>query len=248
MNHTLNGLLARHGVAAHATLTVGHRGARSVAPANTVPPFERAIRDGAHAVEFDIRLSADGVPVCCHDETVDRCSDAGGKIGDYTVAQLETVDAGAWFGAEFKDTRLPTLADALNLMQKRVLPVIEIKTEPDDDPGADVRAAVVQVLATLDLVRDVVVSSYSTALIAGIKEAVPDIAVALIEPAPAKPPPAWLDGWHPRARDLDEDLVSAAHALGLWVIPWTVNDPADAKGWIDAGVEGIITDTPAMMA
>src|SRR5215213_901611 len=90
-------------------LIVGHRGAMGYAPENTLASFERAVALGVDAVECDVHLSADGVPVVIHDHTLDRTTDGHGLVADHTLAQLKALDAGAWRGAEFAGQRLPTL-------------------------------------------------------------------------------------------------------------------------------------------
>src|SRR5215218_3697295 len=90
-------------------LIVGHRGAMGYAPENTFAAYERAVALGADAVECDVHLSADGVPVVIHDHTLDRTTSGRGLVRDHTLAQLRALDAGAFFGPEFAGQRLPTL-------------------------------------------------------------------------------------------------------------------------------------------
>src|SRR5690349_24766663 len=89
-------------------LIVGHRGAMGYAPENTFASYERALVLGADAIECDVHLSADGVPIVIHDHTLDRTTDGQGPVRDRTVAELKRLDAGAWRGPEFAGQRLPT--------------------------------------------------------------------------------------------------------------------------------------------
>ena len=92
---------------------VGHRGACGVCPENTLPSIQRGYADGSFAVEMDVRLTGDGVPVLMHDSTLDRTTDGTGAVNSHTVAQLQALDAGSWFAPEFTGTRIPTLVEAL---------------------------------------------------------------------------------------------------------------------------------------
>ena len=104
-----------------------HRGARSTHPENTLPAFREAVRLGAHMIEFDVRMSRDGELVIMHDATVDRTTNGSGKVSDLTLAELKSLDAGAWKGPRFAGTRIPTLAEALEIMPKNVWLNIHLK-------------------------------------------------------------------------------------------------------------------------
>jgi glycerophosphoryl diester phosphodiesterase len=88
---------------------VGHRGASAYAPENTVAAFDEAVRLGARAVEFDVRVSADGVAVVIHDETVDRTTTGRGRVAELGLMDLRRLDAGSWMDTRFVGTRIPTL-------------------------------------------------------------------------------------------------------------------------------------------
>src|SRR5207247_1736958 len=111
-------------------LIVGHRGAMGYAPENTFASYERAVALGVDAVECDVHLSADGVPVVIHDHTLDRTTDGRGPVRDHTLEQLKRLDAGAWRGAEFAGQRLPTLDELLGWCASRVPLPIELKNGP----------------------------------------------------------------------------------------------------------------------
>src|SRR3954465_12682255 len=93
----------------------GHRGASGHAPENTLVAFKRARELGATWIEFDVQLSADGVPIILHDDTLERTSDLGKPLRptELTLAELKSLDAGSWFGPEFVGERIPTLDEVL---------------------------------------------------------------------------------------------------------------------------------------
>jgi len=98
--------LPQRGVAAH-------RGASESHPENTLAAIRAAVDGGAHQIEFDVRLSADGALVLVHDRQVDRTTDGRGDVADLTLAELRALDAGAWRGAAFRGERIPTLEEGL---------------------------------------------------------------------------------------------------------------------------------------
>lgn len=94
-------------------MIVGHRGAAALAPENTLAGIEKVADIGIHWVEIDTQLSADGIPVIFHDETVDRCTNGSGKLASFTLNELKQFDAGSWFEAAFSHEKIPTLEETL---------------------------------------------------------------------------------------------------------------------------------------
>src|SRR5918911_3997990 len=124
---------------------VGHRGAMGHCPENTPASFERGLELGADWIELDVHLSRDGALVVIHDETVDRTTNGHGAVRDHTLAELEALDAGSWFGADYAGQRIPTLDEVLTWARRRDTIVdIEIKNAPVYYPG--IEAAVVEAL------------------------------------------------------------------------------------------------------
>ncbi len=96
---------------------IAHRGYSAIAPENTLSAFSEAMKNGAHSVEFDVQLSADGVPVVIHDRTLDRIASRPDKITDLTVKELKSIDIGSWFGEEFNRERILTLEETLTVLK-----------------------------------------------------------------------------------------------------------------------------------
>ena len=92
---------------------LGHRGARLQAPENTLPAFRLALELGAHGVELDVRLTADGQPVVIHDADLSRTTDGAGPVARHTLEALRRLDAGAWKDGLFRGTPIPTLGEVL---------------------------------------------------------------------------------------------------------------------------------------
>ena len=110
-----------------------HRGLSRACPENTLPAFAAAMAVGAHEIEFDLWASRDGVPVVCHDATVDRTTDGTGRIAERTWAEIGALDAGIRAGEAWRGVRMPRLEQVLALVEGRVGLNIHIKeTGPDD--------------------------------------------------------------------------------------------------------------------
>jgi glycerophosphoryl diester phosphodiesterase len=126
---------------------VGHRGASAYAPENTIPALQLAADQGATYVEYDLQPTKDGVLVLLHDETLERTTDvedvfpqrfrevkgADGAmvkrwyLSDFTFAEVQKLDAGTWFDAKFKGTRVPSHVEAIDAMKGKCGLFIELK-------------------------------------------------------------------------------------------------------------------------
>ena len=205
---------------------IGHRGAAGHAPENTAPAFEIAVALGVHAVELDVRLSRDGVPVVIHDSTVDRTTNGKGAVAELRLAELKELDAGGWWAPDFAKTRLLTLEEALDVIAGRVPVVVEIKEE-------DRLARLFEVCRGLfsgAAPGSIVFSSFSLETLIAAAEALPDVprewllrrggyscdgALALAREAP-------VARICPPAAEVDAAWVAAASEAGLGVRAWGI--------------------------
>lgn len=237
----------------NARIVIAHRGNRVRAPENTIFALRQAVDLGADALEFDVRVTRDGVAVLMHDPDLDRTTNGHGLLESFSFAELRTLDAGArathTAGARLK---IPSLEEVLDAFRGTPL-VIEVK-----ELGA--------VEATEQLVRrfgaqdrvvigsaDTTVSErfYRTGLrtCASMRDAVRLIPIALLGLTPAKPSyhvlsvARWFRGVPiPVVR-----MALAARKVGIATQVWTVNDPVEARTLWQRGVAGIVTDDPAAM-
>lgn len=231
-------------------LDIAHRGASAVAPANTMAAFERAIDLGAHAIEFDVHLSANRIPVVIHDASVDATTDGSGLVGEMTLAQLKELDAGSYFDTAFAGERIPTLEEVLEAVGHRILLNVELKSLSLRDDGLE--SAVIPLVHRHGLNERVLFSSFNPFSLRRAKKLAPDIAVGLLY-SPNLPLPlrrAWLaplfphEARHPEHTMVDARYMAWAQRRGLRVNVWTVDDPDEMRRLIDLGVHGIITNVP----
>ncbi len=244
-------------------LRVGHRGAPARAPENTLAAFEEAIRIGVDAIELDVHLSKDGVPVVIHDGSVDRTTDGQGPVAALTLRDLQALDAGSWFGPRFRAERIPSLAQALECARGRCGLIIEIK-EPEPQAGSRggrSRAAdeglgrlvdgVARVLAPGPSRDPVVVSSFSAAALVRVRAAMPRVRLGLLASRSGRGTRALhrevvLHGFHPHLRLATRRRILAAHRMGLEVIVWPVNDRARMRRLVTQGADGLMSDDPTL--
>lgn len=228
-------------------LIFAHRGASRAAPQNTLAAFRRAVEMGADGVELDVHLSADGVPVVIHDARVDALTDGVGAVAELTLAQLRALDAGGRFAAAFAGERIPTLEETLATFGQQLLFNIELKSFGRHD--AALEAATVEVVCRLGLEERVWFSSFKPYALWQARRLAPQIPCGLLYDGlswmtPLLAPLTPYEALHPHHVLLSAAAVRRAHARGLWVVTWTVDDVARARTLAAWGVDVIITNTP----
>jgi glycerophosphoryl diester phosphodiesterase len=229
---------------------IGHRGAAAYAPENTLASLRLAADQGAGWVEFDVRLSMDGVPFLLHDDALDRTTDGKGPAGLLSMDELKRLDAGSWFAPRFTGERLPTFAETVALC--RALGVaMNVEIKPNKGEEAATVDAVVAVIGPA--AADVVVSSFKLAALERAQAVAPDLARGLlIERLPSD----WRDiasrlgcvSVHPSHKALTEPAVAQSIlGAGYMLLPYTVNDAGRVRELLDWGVTAVITDKPDVL-
>jgi glycerophosphoryl diester phosphodiesterase len=130
-----------------ATQACAHRGDKACAPENTLPAIRSAVEKGAAQIEFDVQATRDGQLVIMHDATVDRTTDGKGKVSELAFDEVRALDAGTWFGPQFKGERVPTLKEVLQEIPKTILCNVHLKNTPG---VAAASAKMIQDLGKLD--------------------------------------------------------------------------------------------------
>ena len=170
-------------------LNVAHRGASSVAPPNTLAAILKAIDLGADAVEFDVRLSRDGVPVVIHDPTVRLPTGGHARVSEMSVEELKQIDVGSAFDAGFSGERKPMLSEVLDASGGLLSFNIEIKSSAVLDTRLP--RSTVGTVQRLGVGERVLISSFNPVALLHAKRAAPDLAVGLLS-ARATPRPLRL--------------------------------------------------------
>ncbi len=228
-----------------------HRGAKSVAPENTLPAFQAALEMGVDGIELDVQLSKDGVLVVMHNFTVDETTDGHGNVGDFTAAELARLDAGSHFSPDFAGVGVPTLEQVLDLVAGRCRLNVEIKSrDPLGGDEADVLAALIR---RRNLYDQVLVSSFNPIALIKLRLLDPAVPLALLyygRPLPSFLAQVWRSpamrpqALHPHHPLVDAELIALARTIPAQVNTWTVNDVDEARRLAALGVDAIMSDVP----
>lgn len=225
-------------------LVIAHRGASAYAPENTRAAFDLAISMGSDLIETDIQITRDGELVLIHDDLVDRTTSGQGAVSDYSLAELQALDAGTWFDPSFAGERVMTLGDFWEAYVSQIPPCLEIK----DPLATDAFAAFL--LARPDRAA-VQVSSFSWTALLRLQDQV-DVTTGflckafnldVIERCVAR----GIDQICPPAALLDSALVEAAHERGLIVRAWGVRNREDVDRVYATNADGATTNWPDWM-
>ncbi len=232
-------------------LAIAHRGASGILPENTLPAFLKALELGAQAIEFDVQLTRDEVPVVIHDETLERTTDGTGRVHDADLAELARLDAGSWFAANCAGTRIPTLDQALAALAGRALLNIELK------PDVRVEVLVERVLALVrqhSMLHAAVFSSFEPVALELLRRKAPEARIGVLaasgalEPALEAAHVLRAENLHPHKSLVDAELIALARRKALRVWVWTVNLPERMAALAALGVDGIFSDHPDRVA
>jgi glycerophosphoryl diester phosphodiesterase len=233
---------------------LAHRGGGTLAPENTLAGLRRGMEAGFRAIEFDVMLARDGVPVVLHDPELGRTVAGTGSVADIDAHDLAARDAGSWFGPDYAGEPVPLFVEFAQYCKAHgVWMNIEIKPVPGHDAQtgtvvARLAAAMfADELAAGRLERAPLLSSFSEAALEAARDAAPTL------------PRAWLTSslpadWEARARALGVVAIHTNHmrltraqaaavkAAGFGLFCYTVNAPARARELFGWGVDGLCTD------
>jgi glycerophosphoryl diester phosphodiesterase len=229
---------------------IGHRGAAALAPENTLAGLRAAAAAGARWVEFDVKLTSDGIAVLMHDETLERTTDGHGPVARTPLATIRTLDAGAWFGGAFRHEPVPTLEEAIGELGRLGLGAnIEIKPCPGR-AAATAREVVARVRAAWPAgLPPPLVSSFEPECLAVVRDQAPELARGLLLKRLA---PDWQRAAvtlgcvsvHLAHRKASAAAIAEVLAAGLALVAWTVNEAVEAARLLAAGAHAVITDRP----
>lgn len=223
---------------------IAHRGASALAPENTLAAVERAIADGADWVEIDVQETADGAVVVAHDSDLMRIAGRDQKLWRATLAELADLDVGSWFDPAFADQRVPRLEQVLDLARDRTRVLIELKYHGYDE---FLEERVIRLVEAAGMADQVAVMSLSYSGVLTLQRQRPEWQLGVLA-ASAVGNLAGLQGEFlaVRAGMARPSLIRSVKAAGKELFVWTVNDPLQMSRMISMGVDGVITDDPAL--
>lgn len=244
---------------------IAHQGGERIWPSDTLFAFQNAADIGADVLEMDMHMTADGVLVLMHDDTVDRTTDGSGAIKEKTLAEIKQLDAGHYWTADQGQTypyrgqgiTVPTLEEVFQAFPGKHLNIEIKQLEPSTaEPFCDL-------IREYEMQNYVLVASFHQQAMEEFRQVCPEVATSGTEDEirtffilntaylsstlspgyQAVQVPEYSSGLHV----LTPHFVSGAHSRGLEVHPWTIDDPQDMQRFLDMGVDGIITDRPDLM-
>jgi glycerophosphoryl diester phosphodiesterase len=225
-------------------LIIAHRGAAGAAPENTLASVRRALDDGADWVEIDVQETSDGQVVVVHDSDFMKLAGNPLKVWEGSVAEVQQIDIGSWFDPRFADQRVPTLQQVLEEIKGRSKLVIELKYYGHDQL---LEQRVVDIVEATGMADDVVAMSLQLQGISKLQALRPDWTAGLLA-ATAVGDLSRLDVDFLAVNQnmANRAFIRRAHAAGKQVFVWTINDALSLSRWMSMGVDGVITDEPAL--
>jgi glycerophosphoryl diester phosphodiesterase len=228
---------------------IAHRGASGHAPENTLAAFERAVQLGVTFIETDLHLTRDARFVAIHDASLERTTNGRGAVHDFTLAELQELDAGKWFDREFMGEKIPTLEEILEFSREHdVVFYLEVKY----DSAWGMHHALVAALEKAGSAAQTVVISFDPATLKALHKLDPSLMIGLLIDKPTVDFVRIATGVGarqicPASSITTSELVAKAHQSDLHVAAWTVNAVDEMRRMMAAGVEGIMTDFPARL-
>jgi len=227
-----------------------HRGASSHAPENTLSAFRLAVEQGASAIELDAQLTADQEVVVFHDTTLSRTTSGHGKVSDFTLAELQQLNAGVNFKPAYDAERIPTLADVLHNIPDTILLNIELKNLRTPSDALPLKTA--DLIQKFQAQQRVLISSFNPIALYKFQRQIPEVprgrllynrlAIKIHELLPRLT--SSYQSIHLPFRAITRKVVRTFHKRELKVFAYTLNHPQDIIDAIEAGVDGFFTDDP----
>jgi glycerophosphoryl diester phosphodiesterase len=228
------------------TITIhAHRGVSTRAPENTLAAQRDAITAGADYMEADIQLSRDGVLVVTHDNDFSRLGGVAQKVWDLTYDEIRAIPLGRSSAPEFRDEYAPTF-DALLAEAKGHIKVnIELKYYGDHQPG--LARKVIEAVRSRGMLDQVVVQCLAYEPLLEVRQLAPGVPVGYLLSFNARQPSRLdVNFLSVEQRRIDRAFIQRAHRQGQQVYAWTVDTVKDMERMFDLGVDGIITNQPAL--
>lgn len=240
------------------TKVISHRGANRYAPQNTIPAFKKAVELKADGFETDVHLTKDGELVICHNYTIDETSNAKGNLSDMTLEELRKYDFGSYFSPKYKDTKIPTVREFLDVVKESDIEVMNIEIKSPLNNETFIVDETIKIVKEYGLFDKLIISSFDPKILTRAKEIDEKCKTGYLYSVNRKityqnkmissyvdyAKSIGADALHPQFFFVNEKYVDRAHNAGIMVHPWTVNSVSSIEKMIKCGCDKIITDFP----
>ncbi|RCK75228.1 MAG: Glycerophosphoryl diester phosphodiesterase [Ignavibacteriae bacterium] len=229
---------------------IAHRGSSELAPENTLTAFQKALKEGADAIELDVRLTRDKEIVVIHDSKLNRTTDGYGNVEDAYLADIKKLDAGSWFNSKFSSERVPTLEEVFKLVRKKAGINIEIKPKLRY-PNIMVQKCV-GLVQKYSLQNSVLISSFDHSIVKKVKLLDERISTGILyspmihfgKNVVKLAKSNYADFVIMSKNYLKEELVKKVHQEKLYFFVYNINNRLHLKTMLNLKVDGIITNSP----
>ncbi|MGI9585614.1 MAG: glycerophosphodiester phosphodiesterase [Acidimicrobiia bacterium] len=242
-------------------IRLAHRGSRELWPENTWYAFDAAAGElGYKYIETDIRITRDGVVVVFHDETLERTTNGVGKVSDWLWEDLRLLDAAYHFSPDGEEYPLRSTGVHIHSLEETferypgVYFNIDLKAKGSAWPVADVivrsdrkDSVMIGSFNDLRLSRFRRITNGQVATSAGPRSAMAMYSASRVGRSIRRPHEAYQLPHAIKGASIDSKLVEAVHAADAHLHVWTVNEPELMRRYIDAGIDGIVTDRPDLL-
>lgn len=234
-------------------MVVAHRGFSGKAPENTVAAFTLALDTGVSMIELDVQISKDDHVVVFHDATINRTTDGEGKVSDMTLEELKKLDAGSWFDVKYKDEKIPTLVEALELIAPKAWVNIELKsTRVIRKADTQIADATVDVVREMDLLERVLFSSFNHKLMKYVKENEPAAHTGVIfhpvlhfgRMPSALALPAGAEVFVCSKREVTRKRIADAAKHNIIIGVYGLENQEDIEQMLSVGIHVLVSDYP----
>lgn len=228
------------------TQVIAHRGGPAYAPENTLAAFQKAIDEGVDWLEFDVQMTSDGALIVIHDTTVDRTTNGGGPVADFTLEQIQSLDAG-------DGERVPTFEEVIELAKTANVGILPEAKSPELYPG--IEQAMADAIVNAGYLDKTIVQSFDAEALDLLHEINPDLQLCALYGqgvlSVAGPQPGEAAYVCPMAEMaiLNPGMIRNAHAEGLQVFVWfgLLENPNLIRLMLWLGADGVMVDDPLAM-
>ncbi|WP_160720385.1 glycerophosphodiester phosphodiesterase [Bacillus sp. USDA818B3_A] len=238
----------------HYPIKIGHRGAAGYCPENTFASFHKALLLGVDFLELDVQMTKDGELVVIHDPTVNRTTNGKGKVKDFTLKEIQTLDAGSWFHPRFSGERIPSFCQFLDEFAGKIGILLEIKN-PALYPGIEEKIA--DELLNRGLINSegpqVIVQSFDQNSLKRFHQLVPSVQLGvLLKKLTGKGISNkeflsfenYASYVNPKITMVNKKLIRRIHQHGFKTFIWTIRKKNEVTLLRNVHVDGLISDYP----